>query len=410
MCAPSYQKRNGIASIKIIFVPNRKDEDKNSHKAPFWFGRLMCYIYFGPAFGKERILLTPFLGKPAICLLIVLICWSLATMKLPLSYADPPSHHTPKGFRNLYDPSERSLGDLLRWQLGLGPKESPFVSPDQLPPYQPDVVKPDLPLIKNPDPDRTQITWIGHSTFLIQIDGVNILTDPIFNNRSSPFSFGGIKRLVPPGLDLQDLPPIHVVIISHNHYDHLDRHTLERLGDKPAYFVPLGLARWLKREKIENVVELDWWQTSSSTGLKLNSVPVQHFSGRTPFDRNKTLWSGWIIEGKTGKVFFAGDTGYSPVFKEIAGRFGPMRISIIPIGAYRPRWFMKPVHVDPPEAVRIHLDMNSRQSIASHWGTFKLSDEPIAEPPRYLEKALRDAGLDEKTFVVMRFGETLSFR
>jgi N-acyl-phosphatidylethanolamine-hydrolysing phospholipase D len=272
------------------------------------------------------------------------------------------------------------------------------------------VVEPGLPRIKNPDPNQIQITWVGHSTFLIQMDGVNILTDPIFNDRSSPFSFGGIRRLVPPGLKLEDLPPIHAVMISHNHYDHLDKHTLERLGNKPTYFVPLGLAQWLKKEKIENVVELDWWQTSSSAGLKLKSVPVQHFSGRTPFDRNKTLWSGWIVEGKAGKIFFAGDTGYSPVFREIAERFGPMTISILPIGAYRPRWFMKPVHVDPPEAVRIHHDMNSQQSIASHWGTFKLSDEPIGEPPRYLEKALKEAGLDEKRFIVMKFGETLFFR
>jgi L-ascorbate metabolism protein UlaG (beta-lactamase superfamily) len=343
-------------------------------------------------------------------LLIAPIWWNWATMGLPLSYADPPPHHTPKGFKNLYDSSDRSLGDFLRWQLGLGPKEPPFVSPDQLPPYQPNVVKPDLSKIKNPDPDRIQITWAGHSTFFIQVDGANILTDPIFNDRSSPFSFGGIRRVVPPGMKLEDLPPIHVVVISHNHYDHLDKHTVDRLGNKPTYFVPLGLAQWLKTEKIENIVELDWWQVSSSAGLKFHSVPVQHFSGRTPFDRNKTLWAGWVIEGKTGKIFFAGDTGYSPVFKEIAERFGPMNISIIPIGTYRPRWFMKPVHVDPPQAVQIHRDLNSHQSIASHWGTFKLSDEPIAEPPRYLEKALRDAGLDEKKFIIMKFGETLSFR
>ncbi|HUL20582.1 MAG TPA: MBL fold metallo-hydrolase [Thermodesulfobacteriota bacterium] len=348
--------------------------------------------------------------KTAIHLLIILICWSWTTMKPPSSYADPPSHHTQKGYRNLYDPSERGLGGLLRWQLGLGSTEPPFVSPDQLPPYKPDVVTPDFPRIKNPDPNQIQITWVGHSTFLIQTEGVNILTDPIFNDRSSPFSIGGIRRLVPPALKLEDLPPMDVVMISHNHYDHLDKHSIEGLGNKPTYLVPLGLGRWLKKRKIENVVELDWWQASSSAGLKFYSVPVQHFSGRTPFDRNKTLWSGWIVEGKIGKIFFAGDTGYSPVFREIGERFGPIRVSMIPIGAYRPRWFMKPVHVDPPEAVRIHQDTNSQQSIASHWGTFKLSDEPIGEPPRYLEKALKDAGLDEDKFIIMRFGETLSFR
>jgi N-acyl-phosphatidylethanolamine-hydrolysing phospholipase D len=272
------------------------------------------------------------------------------------------------------------------------------------------VVKPDLSQIKNPDPNQIQITWIGHSTFLIQMDGISILTDPIYNDRSSPFPIGGIRRLVPPGLKLEDLPPIHVVMISHNHYDHLDKYTVESLGNKPTYFVPLGLAKWLKKRKIENVVELDWWQASSAAALKFFSVPVQHFSGRSPFDRNETLWSGWIIEGKMGKIFFVGDTGYSPVFREIGERFGPIRVSLIPIGAYRPRWFMKTVHVDPPEAVRIYQDTNSRQAIASHWGTFKLSDEPIGEPPRYLEKALRDAGIEEKKFIIMRFGETLSFR
>ena len=284
------------------------------------------------------------------------------------------------------------------------------ISPDEIPPYKPVIAEPDLFRVKNPDSDQIQITWVGHSTFLIQMDGFNILTDPVFNDRSSPFSFGGVKRLVPPGLRFEDLPPIHVVLISHNHYDHLDEHTVKRLGGKPKYLIPLGLARWFKKRKIDNFTELDWWQSSFSDGLKLHCVPTQHFSGRTLFDRNKTLWSGWIVEGQKGKVFFAGDTGYSPAFKEIGNRFGPLRISLVPIGAYRPRWFMKPVHVDPPEAVMIHRDTNSRQSIASHWGTFKLSDEPLGEPVLYLEKALREAGVDRKDFIIMKFGETLLFR
>ncbi len=216
-----------------------------------------------------------------------------------------------------------------------------------------------------------------------------------------------MKRVAPPGIPFEQLPPIHAVLISHNHYDHLDAPTVERLGNRPFYFVPLGLAKWFKKKKIENVIELDWWQSSSLLGLDFHSVPLQHFSGRTPFDRNETLWSGWIIESKSGKIFFAGDTGYSPVFKEIGDRFGPIRISMIPIGAYRPRWFMSPVHVDPPEAVRILKESRSERAIAGHWGTFRLSDEPLGEPLVYLRAALKENGIDEGRFIIMKFGETL---
>ena len=361
-------------------------------------------------FGKEYSLLKQILLIMAINLCVFLIFWSCAANEPLKSNANSPPHHTPKGFRNLYSYSKRGFGALLKWQLGLGPYESPILSPDEIPPYKPTMAEPEIYRIKNPDSDQIQITWVGHSTFLIQMDGVNLLTDPIFNDRSSPFSFGGVKRLVSPGIKFEDLPPIHFVLISHNHYDHLDEHTVERLGNKPKYFIPLGLAQWFNKRKIYPLIELDWWQSASSLGLKFHSVPIQHFSGRSPFDRNETLWTGWIVEGKRGKIFFAGDTGYSPVFKEIGERFGPMRVSLIPIGAYMPRWFMKPVHVNPPEAIRIHQDINSQQSIASHWGTFKLSDEPIGEPPLYLEKALKEATLDQKNFLIMRFGETLSFR
>jgi N-acyl-phosphatidylethanolamine-hydrolysing phospholipase D len=169
----------------------------------------------------------------------------------------------------------------------------------------------------------------------------------------------------------------------------------------------LGIGRWFEKKKIKKVVELDWWQSSSFHSLVFNSVPIQHFSGRTPFDRNKTLWSGWIIETKSAKIFFAGDTGYAPVFKEIGDRFSPIEISIIPIGVYRPRWFMSPVHVDPLEAIKILKDTHSQIAIACHWGTFRLSDEPLGEPPVYLRKALKENGVDEGRFIIMKFGETL---
>jgi len=188
----------------------------------------------------------------------------------------------------------------------------------------------------------------------------------------------------------------------------LDAPTVERLGNEPTYFVPLGIARWFEKRKINNVVELDWWQTYPFHGLKFHSVPIQHFSNRTLFDRNETLWSGWMVETKSAKVFFAGDTGYSPIFKEIGDSFRPIQISIIPIGAYRPRWFMSPVHVDPPEAIKILKETHSKIAIAGHWGTFKLSDEPLGEPPAYLRKALREEGIGQGQFITMKFGETLS--
>jgi N-acyl-phosphatidylethanolamine-hydrolysing phospholipase D len=321
-----------------------------------------------------------------------------------------PLHHTQNGFRNPHQNSDRGFGAFLRWQLGLGPKETPPLPPEEVPSFKPTITPPDLNRINHPDPDQIQITWMGHSTFLIQAEGINILTDPVFSDRVSPFSFGGVKRLVPPGLRLEELPRIDAVVISHNHYDHLDAPTIEQLGHRVTYFVPLGLGTWLNKRKIEKVAELDWWQSSTLNGIGFHSVPIQHFSSRSPFDRNRTLWSGWIIESQRGKIFFAGDTGYSPLFKEIGDRFKPIRVSIIPIGAYRPRWFMRPVHVNPPEAVMIHKDTLSERSIASHWGTFKLADEPPGEPPLYLRKSLKEAGIGEEEFILMNVGETLSVR
>jgi N-acyl-phosphatidylethanolamine-hydrolysing phospholipase D len=338
-------------------------------------------------------------------LFILLGCVSLEQSK----EANPlPPHYTPKGFQNLYRPSERGFGDFLRWRFGLGPKETSPIPPEEVSNYKPESVQPAISLIKHPDSAQVQITWIGHSTFLIQIEGIHILTDPVFSDYCGPNSLLRVERVVPPGVPFEQLPSIHAVLISHNHYDHLDAPTVEHLGNGPTYFVPLGIAKWFEKRKIKNVVEMDWWQTSPFHGLKVHSVPIQHFSNRTLFDRNETLWSGWVIESKLGKTFFAGDTGYSPVFKEIGDRFGPVQISIIPIGAYRPRWFMSPVHVDPPEAIKILKDTHSQKAIAGHWGTFKLSDEPLGEPPAYLRKALREDGIDEGQFITMKLGETLS--
>ena len=319
-------------------------------------------------------------------------------------------HHTGDGFRNPHNHERRGFGDFLKWQFDRGPQEAPPIPPAEIPPYQPQYARTSRNDIHHADSSEIQITWIGHASFLVQVGGRNVLTDPIFSDRCSPVSFAGPKRVARPGIKFEDLPEIHAVVISHNHYDHLDAATIERLGNKPKFFVPLGIAAWLQQKSIDNVVELDWWQSRELSGLRFHSVPVQHFSGRSFFDRNKTLWTGWVIESSAGNIFFAGDTGYSPDFGEIGRRYDPVRVALIPIGAYRPRWFMSPVHVDPPQAVQIHRDLGSQQSIAMHWGTFSLADEPLGEPPVYLKQAIKEAGISEDEFITLKFGETVAFQ
>jgi N-acyl-phosphatidylethanolamine-hydrolysing phospholipase D len=320
-----------------------------------------------------------------------------------------PSHHASQGFRNVYIEPDGRLWDFWRWRLGLGPKEEPALPPEEVPPYQPRIAVPDLNQLHHSDPRKIQITWIGHSTFLIQAAGLNLLTDPIFSDRASPLASIGPKRLVPPGVAFDRLPPIHAAVISHNHYDHLDLNTVTRLGKPVRFFVPLGLAEWFRDNDLPQVEELDWWQTASLGAVRLHCVPAQHFSMRTLFDRDRSLWCGWVLETPAGKIYFTGDTGYSPHFKEIGQRLGPMRLALIHIGGYRPRWFMRPMHINPEEAVRVHQDVRSQQSIGMHWGTFALTDEPLSEPPLLLKKVLSRAGIPGDNFLVLSFGETRVF-
>ena len=326
------------------------------------------------------------------------------------SMADPPAHHEKGGYRNLFPHEEHGFLDFLRWRFGGGPKDPAVVPPGSLPEFVPPVAAADLNSINHPDPNVIQVTWIGHAAFLIQVNGLNILTDPMFSERASPVSFAGPKRLAPPGVALKDLPKIDAVIISHNHYDHLDAHSVKAIGNGPRYFVPPGYTAWFKKHGIDNVQELDWWASAMLGGLRFHAVPTQHFSGRSLFDRNEVLWAGWVIETRSGKIYFSGCTGYAPLFKEIGSRLGPMRLSLIPIGGYSPRWFMRSMHVDPPEAVRIHQDVRSEQSVGMHWATFPLTDEHPSEPPAYLARALQEADASGDRFVVMKIGETSVFR
>jgi L-ascorbate metabolism protein UlaG (beta-lactamase superfamily) len=322
----------------------------------------------------------------------------------------PPAHHTIDGFQNIYhNPEHHGFANFMRWKWGHVPEEEPAIAHAQMMPYVPDIVDPDYRRIDHPDPAKIQITWVGQSTFLIQVEGINILTDPVYSRRLTPVLGIGFKRRSPPGIPFERLPPIHAVLISHNHYDHLDLHTVKKLGKKPKYFVPLKLGKWFSNRKITNYEEMDWWDTAMFKDIRIVSVPAQHFSRRTVHDGNKTLWAGWVLETKRGKILFAGDTGYASHFKEIREKLGPMRLALLPIGSYRPRWYMKSIHMDPADAVAAHKDLQAEQSIAMHWGTFFIADEQLGEPPLYLKTVMKEASIADDSFIVMKFGETRIF-
>jgi N-acyl-phosphatidylethanolamine-hydrolysing phospholipase D len=279
------------------------------------------------------------------------------------------------------------------------------------PAYMPAYADPDRGRINDPDPSQIQLTWVGHSTFLIQVAGLNILTDPIWSNRASPVSFAGPKRVVRPGIAFGDLPKIDLVLISHTHYDHLDRPTVLKLGNAPHYIVPTGVKKWFAREKIGNISELAWWQKEAHGALSITAVPAKHWSKRGLFGTDGAGWGGYVLETPAGEIFFAGDTGYhAEYFKEIGKRFRNIVLSLIPIGAYNPRWFMHRFHTNPPEAVTIHQEVGSQKSVGSHWGTIKLTSEPMAEPPLYLARTAHEEGLADDAFTVMRIGETRTIK
>lgn len=255
---------------------------------------------------------------------------------------------------------------------------------------------------------------------LIQAGGINVLTDPVFSERASPLSFVGPKRHVPPGVALAELPHIEAVLISHNHYDHLDAPSVRALaaqaGGPPLFIVPLGIKAWLADLGITNAVELDWWQGAPVGAVEIVFTPVQHWSGRSLGDRMETLWGGYGVFAPGFQLFFAGDTAYSKDFADIHERFAARHgagrgfdVALIPIGAYEPRWFMSAQHVDPAEAVRIHRDLGARYSVGVHRGTFELTDESLDEPPQALARAARDAGLADDAFTVLAIGATRRF-
>jgi L-ascorbate metabolism protein UlaG (beta-lactamase superfamily) len=260
-----------------------------------------------------------------------------------------------------------------------------------------------------PPEGQAAVTFVGHSTFLLQLGETNVLTDPVWSERASPVSWAGPRRVRPPAVALDALPPVHVVLVSHNHYDHMDLRTLRHLEWRfaPLFVTGLGNRRYLLGRGLRRVEELDWWHGLEAAGLTITMTPAQHFSRRGLFDTNRTLWGGFEVRRGGFRVLFAADSGYAPYFREVRERLGPPDVALLPIGAYEPRWIMGPVHLDPAEAVRAHLDLGARQSLAMHFGTFRLTDEGIDEPVHELRRALREADVPEEAFHVPGFGETL---
>ncbi|MDY7228017.1 MBL fold metallo-hydrolase [Hyalangium rubrum] len=313
-------------------------------------------------------------------------------------YQGPRSEHF-DGERFVNQETRTRRMSILDWQLNRQP--GPWTEWTDTPP--------------GPPPPRRvasgalRVTFVNHATTLLQLDGVNVLTDPIWSERCSPVSFVGPKRVRPPGLRFEDLPPIDAVIISHNHYDHMDLPTLKRLAKhfpNARFFAGLGNKAFLDSKGLPNVTELDWWQEVQLTpAVKLVSAPAQHTSNRGLSDRNGTLWTSYVLQGPSGVTYFAGDTGYGKHFRQVRERFGPPRLAVLPIGAYKPEAFMEVMHISPKEAVRAHLDLEAKVSVPMHFGTFHLGDDGQEEPVADLLEAVEAQPSPKPEFWVLGFGE-----
>jgi L-ascorbate metabolism protein UlaG (beta-lactamase superfamily) len=296
-------------------------------------------------------------------------------------------------------PVQQGPLDLFRWILNrdAGPWRKWADTPPGPPP--PERVEPGI----------IRVTFVNHTTLLIQTDGINILTDPVWSMRVSPVSFTGPKRHRPPGIRFEDLPPIDLVLVSHNHYDHMDIPTLKRLHAKhrPEIITTLGNTQFLAAKGIDRAVDMDWWdERDAACGLRICCVPAEHFSGRGTGDRDRTLWGGFVLKTSAGTIYFAADTGYGPQFAQIRERYAPIALSLLPIGAYRPTWFMSPVHMSPAEAVRAHRELDTAESMGTHFGTFALADDGETEPVESLNAALDEAGIPRERFWTLDNGES----
>ena len=310
-------------------------------------------------------------------------------------------HFNGKTFFNPGHPAERGLLDVLRWK---------FTSrPARWPQWVEITAQPPTPA---PRDDVVAATWVNHATFLLQTGSHSLLTDPIFSERASPVSWAGPRRVHAPGVAFESLPKIDFVLLSHDHYDHCDLPSLRRLAreHQPLFVAPLGHRALLAGAGATRIVELDWWQSQAlAPNLTVTLTPARHWSRRTPGGTNRRLWGGFHLQAAARRVWFAGDSGYDEtLFRDIGRRCGAPDLALIPIGAYEPRWFMQPAHMNPAEAVRTHRDCAARLSVAMHWGAFQLTDEGREEPVRALIAARTEAGLPAEAFHVLAPGETIA--
>lgn len=326
--------------------------------------------------------------------------------------APTAAHHRPGGgFRNPWGNIEiRGLKDVLRWRFvdrRAHPIE-PTPPLDSLPRRTPAIVAP------RASRGYRSVTWVGHSTVLLQLGALNVLTDPMWSDRASPVSFAGPKRFMSPALDFDALPDIDVVLLSHNHYDHLDAPTVRRIAQRfpdASWLCPLRLGSLLRSFGVKHVVERDWWQSVETPVFRATCTPAQHFSARGLGDRGDTLWSGWTLTADDVNVYFAGDTALHPEFRAIGDELGPFDLVMLPIGAYEPRWFMETVHMNPDDAIAAYRSIanaggSEPACLAIHWGTFRLTDEPVMEPPRRFAHLWREAGFAERANWTFAHGET----
>jgi L-ascorbate metabolism protein UlaG (beta-lactamase superfamily) len=330
-------------------------------------------------------------------LVIIFMGWVFSA---PVYQGPPSDHFDGRKFHNLGGMQPMGFKQLFKW---MRTREKGEWKELKNVPFGP-------PPAGKVEGDSIVVTFINHSTFLIQTRGLNILTDPIWSEYASPVSFMGPKRMRPPGIRFEDLPTVDIILLTHNHYDHLDIETLKKLSAKfnAKIYCPLGVGLYLAKEGIGNITEMDWWgETEIEQGLSLICTPAQHFSGRGMFDRDRTLWSGFALKTDKGSIYYSGDTGYGDFFKEIAQRLSPIRLSFLPIGAFKPEWFMSSIHTSPDDAVRIHQILKSPQSIGMHFGTFPLADDGMNEAGETLKDVLKKEGISENEFIVPEEGVSI---